>query len=226
MFSQPVQTSIKGIPCKLLEWEYPQARMAMRIWLVPSKGCMVNKMQVFHKGSLTKEWVADIREYDEGIFWWEDVRHREWARGILVQEKNAKIRSFQANAPLEDRLFTLEGLGVPLGTEVQDRKLGLRYRYGEFSGPEEDYVNSVVNDAGRQDLLEAAPCENGMAGAPFGDVERAMPGSDHEKPEPVGKRFPRTLLVAVSAVGTGIVLALVVIASRKRVLSWGSGEEQ
>jgi len=138
---------VEGLPCQLLEWQYPQAEMALKVWVVPSKGYMVKKLQTFHKGAVAQEWCVDLREYGDGLFWWEKVQHTKWAKGRIRSRTVARITDFEPNCSVDDSLFTLAGLDVPIGTEVRDRKLGLRYRYGELAEPSEDYVQLVVADS-------------------------------------------------------------------------------
>jgi hypothetical protein len=86
-------------------------------------------------------------------------------------------------------MFTLEGIGLPQGAEVQDRVLGLRYRFGAEPKLSAEFLQSVIapeagnvptssNPAARADLRTSAPVADGAihesskvsSGAPTGLV--------------------------------------------------------
>ncbi len=135
---------VDGVSCKQIEWDFPNVEMALKIWVVPSKGHMIKKVQTFHKGHIVHEWIATLREYGKGLFWFEEVTEKEWHRGSLAECTTIKIKELNPDAPVDDELFTLKGLNVPFGTEIQDRIVGLKFNCGAAFGIPHDFLNFAL----------------------------------------------------------------------------------
>jgi hypothetical protein len=121
---------LDGAECNLLTWDFAEARMAMKVWVAPAQGSMIRKVQQFYKGELTGEWTATLRDYGDGVFWVERIEEKDWHedRPEPATHLTATVRELKPNVPVEAERFTIAGMGVPAGTQVQDRRRGVEYR--------------------------------------------------------------------------------------------------
>ena len=128
------EVELDGVKCKLLEWEYPEVEMAQKIWVVPDKGHMIKRVQGFHKGAMTEERRLLIKSFGKDVFWFSEAEEKDFDYdGSLTRRKTLKVRKMEPGVPVDDKLFTLEGMDVPPGTEIQARAIEhegrSRYRY-------------------------------------------------------------------------------------------------
>jgi len=122
---------LDGVSCRRLAWEFPESQMAMTIWVSPSQGHLIRKLQFFLRGQVVREWTARLKEYEKGLFWYEEVEERQTkSDGSFISHQTVRVTSLTLNASVDDKLFTLDGLDLPVGTKIQDRILNNRYRYG------------------------------------------------------------------------------------------------
>lgn len=125
------EVDLDGVPCVLLSWDFAATNMGKQnVWVVPSQGYMICKRQVtYNTGEVMTECTARIREYKGGVFWFDRAEERSWTKkGVLYRHLVLVVKDFKPNVELDDKLFTLEALGVPPGTEVKDWTLDTRTR--------------------------------------------------------------------------------------------------
>jgi hypothetical protein len=129
-----------------------------------------------------------------------------------------EVKDLAANVPVDDSLFTLEGMRIPPDAAIQDNTLNIRARRGgPFTLPEE-FVQSVIGD----DRAQRASPGTAERPAPTATAPRTRP----DTPEPVAEPAPAAqeaaspLVWQVLAVGLGIILfcaaAGFLLASRAR----------
>ena len=135
--------SLGKVACRLLEWRTPDDRI-VKVWVVPSMGSMITKVEQLEKNVLSQQWSARLRKYKDGVFWFDRVEEKTWRRGSPSRHKIIKIVEFVVNEPIDEKVFTLDGMDIPAGTEIEDKVLNIRYRYGEPVALEKDSVNKVL----------------------------------------------------------------------------------
>lgn len=124
--------------CLLLENDYSDAKTGFRIWVVPSKGYCIRRLQSFYRGRITQEYTTTLREYLPGIWWFNSVRSRIAAvkqAGRPEKIVELSVSSLQLNEPINPKTFTLEGTNIPHGTKVRDNITGRRYRHVNIPSP-------------------------------------------------------------------------------------------
>ncbi len=112
--------------CLLLEYNLSNERV-WKIWVVPSKGHCIKKMQSMSKGLLYSEFITTLKEYPPGIWWLDSVKSRDSLGGRLNYEENVFVDSLTFNEPIDPNIFTLAGTNIPHGTRVHDRITGKSY---------------------------------------------------------------------------------------------------
>jgi hypothetical protein len=125
------EAAADGIPCILLSWTGGQG--GGKLWIDPARGHMVCRREVTYKtGELMTLCTARIREYADGVFWFERSEEKNWKKdGTLYRHRILVVKELLPNAPLDDALFTMKALDVPPGTPVHDRVNDTVWRYGE-----------------------------------------------------------------------------------------------
>lgn len=109
---------VGGDDCILLECDYANPESTLRIWVVPSKGYCVKKMQDLSEGKVTEEYITTLREYSGGIWWFDSVKAK-WARQNRGSSSELSVDSLIFNKSIDGKVFTIAGVEVPLcGTRL------------------------------------------------------------------------------------------------------------
>jgi len=119
--------------CLLLECYNSKYDITRKIWIVPSKGYCIKKMQLLQKGIVHDEYTTTLKEYLPGLWWFDSVK--AYTRGDSTGTTSDKtwelsVKSLTLNEPINQKTFTLAGTNIPPGTKVRDHISGLRYVYG------------------------------------------------------------------------------------------------
>lgn len=135
---QPVlgETTERGERRLLLTWDFPKVQMGTRVWLDPVRGMMISRLECSHRGKVFKDRQSRIKDYGGGVFWFESVEIADvdGQEGKVLKEW-IRVTSAVFNVTIEDRVFTLDGLDVFPGTEMQNQTSGLRTRYARPTDP-------------------------------------------------------------------------------------------
>jgi hypothetical protein len=164
----------------LVNWDYAQSRMVLKVWVEPTKGYMIRKLQAYYQNELVTDWTSQLKEYGDGVFWPDHVEQRDWRSGRVTRQLLVNVNRLEINPAVDDAMFTLAGIGLPQGAEVQDRILGLRYRFGAEPRLSEDFVQSVIAPnagGGAASVGAARPEARGPRVAPAERTERTNFGS-------------------------------------------------
>lgn len=109
---------VGGDDCILLECDYANPESTLRIWVVPSKGYCVKKMQDLFEGKVTEEYITTLRKYSGGIWWFDSVKAK-WARQNRGSSSELSVDSLIFNKSIDGKVFTIAGVEVPLcGTRL------------------------------------------------------------------------------------------------------------
>jgi hypothetical protein len=222
------EVSLDGVDCRLMKWEYPDVQMAMKIWVVPSKGCMVKRLETYHKGNLGSEWQANVDSYGDGVFWFSKVDSRQYVRGAVREHQEVNVKELHPNVPVDASVFTIQAMDIPPGTEVQDRIIGLKHRYGDpFSLPEA-YIESAIESMGA--AKPEGNCTDSAESSPRGDATPKVPPSAQEQAPLLAGLLSRSslralavLLLILGALAALGVFVRVVVRRRSREVARGQG---
>lgn len=122
---------IDGDRCRLLEWKFPAAKMKLRIWTATEFGHLIKRIVTVYDGRTTRDWTTVLSREKAGCFLRAvDDQECRPSDGQLRSHRVLTVKSVQWQPKLDDTTFTLQGLGVPPGTLVQDRISGTEYRIG------------------------------------------------------------------------------------------------
>jgi hypothetical protein len=114
--------AIDSVECRLLSWEFPKSDMAMKIWVVPSKGYLITRHQQFVKGKLVTQRDLHLRAFGD-VYCFESVQEKSWRTdGAIVESYTRTIKSLDLNPKIDASVFTLDGLGIREGMLVRDRR--------------------------------------------------------------------------------------------------------
>ena len=130
--------TIDGDDCLLLEHYGAEYDVRTKVWIVPSKGYCIKKIQVVQKGEVRVGYTTTLKEYLPGIWWFDSVKAITLGgpEGINP-DKNVElsVESLTLNEPINPKTFTLAGTNVPHGNRIRDDISGLRYVYGTGYDP-------------------------------------------------------------------------------------------
>jgi hypothetical protein len=140
-----------GVECKRLEWGFGPADPGTlrRIWVAPSKGYMVVADQMLIKGQPSQEYSAKLREYQDGVFWFEQAEEKHWDQNGLYERTSTQITSLRVNVSVDPAVFTMKGLGIPIGFMIDDDLLHKRYRYGDVIDLPDGYPKAIWGGSGQ-----------------------------------------------------------------------------
>lgn len=109
-------------------------------WVSPEHGYCIVKSKSwrsnFGESNPTKEYEATARDAGNGAY---VLEHRVLRNGIHVRdddrirphyEEEVQLLSIDLATPPDESLFTIDGLDLPVGTQIQDRIEGRTYHYG------------------------------------------------------------------------------------------------
>lgn len=148
--------SVDGDDCVLLSCYYPEQKVTLKIWVVPSKGYCIKKMQKLSMGKVYDEYATTLKEYAPGLWWFDTVKanyqdlHKE-GHGATIE---LSVESVKLNEAIDPKIFTIAGTDIPYGTKVIDKITGLKYVYGmSFQLPDEDIdlaLDAIAESMGRE----------------------------------------------------------------------------
>jgi hypothetical protein len=133
--------------CSLIEYRFPRYDMVVRVWVAPSKGCAIKKLQTSAEGQICDEYVTTLKEYMPGIWWFDSVKAKHSAGAPGNHEVEVFVDSLTVNEPIDAAVFTLVGTDIPAGTMVRDLIAEVRYRYKEGFKLSEADLQSAFDSA-------------------------------------------------------------------------------
>jgi hypothetical protein len=130
--------TIEGDDCLLLEHYNANYDITRKIWIVPTKGHCIKKMQLLQKGIVHEEYTTTLKEHLPGIWWFDSVNAKTRGdRTGIIPDRNIElsVKSLTLNQPIDRKTFTLAGTNIPRGTKVLDDTSGKRYRHVYIPSP-------------------------------------------------------------------------------------------
>ncbi len=124
--------TVDGDDCLLLEYDNAKYDITRKIWIVPSKGYCIKKMQLQQKGIVHEEYTTTLKEYLPGIWWFDSVKAKTLGGGEEINPDRIlelSVKSLTLNEPIDRKTFTLAGTNIPSGTRVHDEITGITYNY-------------------------------------------------------------------------------------------------
>lgn len=101
--------------CIRLSCEYPKWDQDLRIWVVPSKGYTVKRVQVLHKGKTQEDYTTTLKEYEPGLWWFDTVEVESVA---IPQKRRIEVNALTIRPRIDPKIFSIDGLGVSDQTRV------------------------------------------------------------------------------------------------------------
>jgi len=120
--------TLDGYECLLLEHYNADNDLTRKIWIVPSKGYCIKKLQLIQMGKLRYGYETTLKEYLPGIWGLDSAKVIKW--GEPGKKIELSVKSLTLNEPIDPKTFTLAGTNIPIGTRIRDDISGLRYVYG------------------------------------------------------------------------------------------------
>jgi hypothetical protein len=187
------ESELDGEDCLLLSCNYITSSGGQRIWVVPSKGYCIKKVEITSDGKTLEEYTTTLSEYSPGI-WWIDSANVLFPR--TKSEIHLSLENVSVNEPIDPKVFTLGGTDIPIGTRVIDTIVGVSYIYGEgYRLPEgrvdialeeldaaqvastEESANSALKEASGQDTAQAEQAAGTSEAAPPNSYSEQQGGS-------------------------------------------------
>jgi hypothetical protein len=213
------EVDLDGTKALLIAWHCRKTNGTFKVWLSPSEGYWVRKVQGINgEGKVLEERIVVVRRYAPEIFWIERGEESFWFdNGDLLRRYCVTVKELALNVPVDDKLFTLEGLGVPPGTEVHDVTLGVTHNYGEPFELPPDFIQSVLGKGGAAKVGALAVPSKPAPSAVNAQPPTAEPPLNAEQPGPTPaprRRWGLWLgLVGITLVCGALIVAIV----RRRV---------
>jgi hypothetical protein len=113
--------------CVLLSCDYSDVQMALKIWVVPSKGYCIKKLQSIYQEKVADEYTTTLKKYPPNIWWFDTVKIRESPQGDVITGSEISVNSLIFNEPLDPDIFTVWGIDVTANTKVHDQIQGTTY---------------------------------------------------------------------------------------------------
>ena len=135
--------TIDGENCVLLTCNYTNPEATLKIWVVPSKGYCIKKVQDGSKGEVDDEYTTTLSEYSPGIWWYDTVQAKR-IFGTETVVSRITVDSLKFNEPVNSEIFTVWGIDVSSKTKITDEIQGTTYtlaiddikdRESNLSGP-------------------------------------------------------------------------------------------
>jgi len=127
------------LTCNYAEDSFPQ--FVRRIWVAPSKGYCIKKVQDSYNGIIRNEYTTTLKEYSPGLWWFDTVEAR-LDRDSETIVSRLSVNSLTFNESIDPDVFTVWGLDdVTPQTKVRDEMQGTTYTLAK------DYSKDVAAGA-------------------------------------------------------------------------------
>ena len=106
---------IDGDDCILLTCNYVRPESTLKIWVVPSKGYCIKKVQDIIGGKVVDEYVATLKEYSSGIWWFDTIKaesRKHWQR-VSHELTHLSVKSLTFNETIDAKVFTIADITIP-----------------------------------------------------------------------------------------------------------------
>lgn len=131
--------TVDGDGCVLLACDYTNTETTLKIWVVPSKGYCIKRVQDISKGKIDDEYTTILKEYSPGIWWFDTVQAKRTS-GLETVISWLSVDSLTFNEPIDPEIFTVWGIDVSSETKIWDEMQGTMYTLAI-----DDAKDAVVN---------------------------------------------------------------------------------
>ncbi len=131
--------TVDGDDCVLLTCDYTNPESTLKIWIVPSKGYCIKKMQDGSKSKVDDEYTTILKEYSPGIWWFDTVQVKK-ASGRETIVSDLSVDSLTFNEPIDPNIFTVWGLDITSETKIWDEMQSKMYTLA-ISDAKDEAVN-------------------------------------------------------------------------------------
>jgi hypothetical protein len=123
--------ALNGQDCIFLTCNNPDDKAVTKVWIVPTKGYCIRKLQLIMSGKIIYEYETTLKEYSPGHWWFESVIQKRWRPQEEEPFENIElsVKSLSFNEHLDPRVFTIAGTSIPPGTKIRNKISGLDYVY-------------------------------------------------------------------------------------------------
>ena len=118
---------VDGEKSVLLTCDYTNPPSTLRIWVIPSKGFCIKKVEDGSKGKIDYEYTTTLKKYPPGIWWFKTVKVGKFRRGDAMSSLDISINSLTLNEPIDPELFTIWGINATAKTKVYDEIRNITY---------------------------------------------------------------------------------------------------
>ena len=118
--------TVDGEDCILLTCDYTNPESTLKIWVVPSKGYCIKKVQDGSKGKVDYEYTTILKEYSPGIWWFDTVQVKEASVRETITS-NLSIDSLTFNEPVDPNIFTVWDIDITSDTKIWDEMQSKMY---------------------------------------------------------------------------------------------------
>jgi hypothetical protein len=134
--------AVDGDDCVLLTCDYANPESTLKIWVVPSKGYCIKKMQDGSKSKVDDEYTTILKEYSPGMWWFESVRARK-TFSLETVVSQLSVNSLTFNEPVAQGVFTVWGMDISSKTKIRDEMQDKMYTLAI-----DDAKDTVANTTG------------------------------------------------------------------------------
>lgn len=111
---------VDGEKSVLLTCDYTNPPSTLRIWVIPSKGFCIKKVEDGSKGKIDYEYTTTLKKYPPGIWWFKTVKVGKFRQGNVIQGSEISVNSIEFNKPVDPEIFTVWGMDLTAKTKVYD----------------------------------------------------------------------------------------------------------
>ena len=118
--------TVDGEDCILLTCDYTHPESTLKVWVVPSKGYCIKKVQDGSKDKIDNEYKTTLKEYAPGIWWFDTAQARRSTRLETIVSR-LTVDSLTLNESIDPETFTIWGLAITPQTRITDELQGTTY---------------------------------------------------------------------------------------------------
>jgi len=212
-----------GEDCLLLECYFDKYEITRKIWIVPSKGYCIKKMELVQKGIVRDEYTTTLKEYLPGIWWFDSVKAKTLGgpEGFNPDETlEISVKSLTLNEPIDPKTFTLAGTNIPPGTRVKDEISNINYVYGtgyELAQEDVDLALEALKDSHSRPGREIEDSPDKPSQELHSDSNTSSPRMEKDNPNGLnsatsaGSENTNGRFLTILFLGSGIALAAIAL---------------
>ena len=149
--------TVDGENCVLLMCDYTNPDSTLKIWVVPSKGHCIKKLQDIYKDKVANEYTTTLKKYPPDIWWFDTVKAGKPRQIDVIRSFEISVNSLIFNEPIDPNIFTVWGIDVTPKTRVNDKIQGIIYTLAtdetEVSQAGEDNIIADTTDSSNTTIV-------------------------------------------------------------------------